>query len=51
MVVRLKENLRQLAAAVRARFDGQAPHAVVAGGQHRVEVWDADDFAPWETLD
>jgi hypothetical protein len=51
VVARLKENLPSLAAAVRARFDGQPPHAVFQVGKDRVEVWDADDFDPWETLD
>ena len=51
VVARLKENLPLLAAAVRARFDGQPPHAVFQEGHDRVEVWDADDFPPWETLD
>jgi hypothetical protein len=51
VVARLKENLPLLAAAVRARFDGQPPQAVYQVGHDRVEVWDADDFAPWETLD
>jgi hypothetical protein len=51
VVARLKENLPLLAAAVRARFDGQPPHAVFQEGDDRVEVWDADDFDPWETLD
>ena len=50
VVARLKENLPLLAAAVRARFDGQPPHAVFQEGDDRVEVWDADDFDPWETL-
>jgi hypothetical protein len=50
VVARLKENLPLLAAAVRARFDGQPPHAVYQVGDDRVEVWDADDFDPWETL-
>ena len=51
VVARLKENLPLLAAAVRARFDGQPPTAVFQDGDDRVEVWDADDFDPWETLD
>ena len=51
VVARLKENLPLLAAAVRTRFDGQPPQAVYQVGDDRVEVWDADDFAPWETLD
>ena len=51
VVARVKENLPLLAAAVRARFDGQPPQAVFQEGHDRVEVWDADDFDPWETLD
>ena len=51
VVARLKENLPLLAAAVRARFDGQPPHQVFQEGDDRVEVWDADDFPPWDTLD
>ena len=50
-MARLKENLPLLAAAVRTRFDGQPPQAVFHQGDDRVEVWDADDFTPWETLD
>jgi hypothetical protein len=50
VVARLKENLPLLAAAVRARFDGQPPQAVFQEGDDRVELWDADDFDPWETL-
>jgi hypothetical protein len=51
VVARLKDNLPSLAAAVRARFDRQPPTAVFQAGDDRVEVWDADDFDPWETLD
>ena len=52
VVARLKENLPLLAAAVRARFDGQPPQAVYQVGHDHVEdLWDANDFAPWETLD
>jgi hypothetical protein len=50
VVARLKENLPLLAAAVRARFDGQPRHAMFQEGDDQVEVWDAD-FDPWETLD
>jgi hypothetical protein len=35
---------------VRARFDGQPPQAVFQDGDDWVEVWDAEDFDPWETL-
>lgn len=51
VVARLKENLPSLAADVRARFDGQPPQAIFQVGDDRVEIWDADDFDPWETLD
>jgi hypothetical protein len=40
-----------LADAVRARFDGQPPHAVFQEGGDRVEVWGYDHFDAWETLD
>ena len=50
VVARVKENLPLLAAAVRARFDSQPPQAVFQQGGDPVEVWDADDFDPWETL-
>ncbi len=50
VVARLKENLPLLAAAVRARFDGQPPQAVFQEGDDRVEVWDYDHFDSWETL-
>jgi hypothetical protein len=51
VVARLRENLPLLAAAVRARFDGQPPQAVFPEGDDRVEVWDYDHFDAWETLD
>ena len=51
VVARLKKNLPSLAAAVRARFDGQPPQAVFQEGDDRVEVWDYDHFDSWETLD
>lgn len=50
VVARLKANLPELSAAAQARFAGQAPTAVFAVGREQVEVWDADDFDPWETL-
>ncbi len=51
VMARLKENLPLLAAAVRARFDGQPPQTVFQEGHDRVEVWDYDHFDAWETLD
>lgn len=50
VVARLKENLPLLAAAVRARFDDQPPQAMFQEGKDQVEVWDDDNFDPWETL-
>ena len=50
VVARVKENLPQLAAAVRARFEGQPPMAVFPEGNDWVEIWDAEDFDPWDTL-
>jgi hypothetical protein len=50
VVVRLKENLPLLLEAVQRRFQQQAPTHVYRDGQDRVEIWDADDFDPWESL-
>lgn len=50
VVARLKENLHELSAAVEKRFSAQPPHRVLQDGQGRIELWDADDFDPWETL-
>ena len=49
-VVRLKANLPVLFAAAQARFRDALPTATFADGKDRVEVWDAADFDPWETL-
>jgi len=51
VVARLKENLPTLLNAARQRFEGTSPHHTFASGADRVELWDADDFDPWETLD
>jgi hypothetical protein len=50
VVARLKNNLPELFAAAQKRFLRQAPHQVFRLGKNRVEIWDADDFDPWETL-
>ena len=50
VVVRLKNNLPELFAAAQKKFLHQAPHQVFGYGKDRVEIWDADDFDPWETL-
>lgn len=50
VVVRLKNNLPELFAAAQKRFRHQPPHQVFRQGKDRVEIWDADDFDPWDTL-
>ena len=50
VVARLKGNLPELLAAAQKRFPHQPPHQVFEHGQDRVEIWDADDFDPWDTL-
>jgi hypothetical protein len=50
VVARLKENLPELCAAARQRFAEQPPAVTLQSGRDRVEIWDADDFDPWETL-
>jgi len=50
VIARLKNNLPELFAAAQKRFLHQAPQQVFRWGEDRVEIWDADDFDPWETL-
>ena len=50
VVARLKDNLPELFEAAQRRFRSQAPHAIIQEGEDRIEVWDAEDFDPWETL-
>ena len=49
-LVRLKDNLPELLQAARKRFGGQAPQQVFRSGEDRIEIWDAGDFDPWDTL-
>jgi hypothetical protein len=51
IIARLKDNLPELAAALEARFGQQAPKESFQYGEDWVDVWDADDFDPWATLD
>ncbi len=46
-IVRLKDNLPAWLQAARKRFRGQQ---VFLSGEDRIEIWDADDFDPWEAL-
>jgi len=50
VVARLKGNLPELQTAVQRRFQHQPPTHVYRDGRDRVEIWDADDFDPWDTL-
>ncbi len=50
VVVRLKGNLPELFAAAQKRLAHPVPQQVFRHGDDWVEIWDADDFDPWETL-
>ncbi len=50
VVARLKGNLPELSRAAEQRFAGKAPDRKFQDGRDWVEIWDADDFDPWETL-
>jgi len=50
VVARLKENLPELCTAAQKRFPGGPPTTVFAYGKDRVELWEAEDFDPWDTL-
>jgi Transposase DDE domain len=49
VVARLKGNLPDLHQAAKKRFSRQ-PAKLSRWGRDRIEVWDADDFDPWESL-
>lgn len=50
VVARLKANLPELFPAAQQRFRSQPPQRTFRQGRDRVEVWDTDDFDPWESL-
>jgi hypothetical protein len=50
VIARLKDNLPELLAAAQKRFRSQRPKLCFREGEDRVEIRDADDFDPWETL-
>ncbi|MGB7592859.1 MAG: transposase [Terriglobia bacterium] len=50
VVARLKGNLPELNQAAQQRFSAQPPTACFWEGEDWVEVWDADDFDPWDAL-
>jgi len=49
-VARLKNNLPDLMAAATARFTKEAPTSTHQIDGDKVELWDADDFDPWQEL-
>jgi hypothetical protein len=50
VVARLKANLPELLAQAEKRFQNQPPTSVFRHGKDHVEIWDAEDFDPWQTL-
>ncbi len=50
IIARLKDNLPELLTAAEKRFRSQRPKDHFRDGEDEVEIWDADDFDPWETL-
>ena len=50
VVARLKDNLPELFGAAQKRFSSQAPSTAFQHGRDRVEMWEADDFDPWDAL-
>lgn len=50
VVARLKGNIPGLFEAAQRRLASRRPDTVFRQGSDWVEVWDADDFDPWETL-
>ena len=50
VVARLKDNLPELRTAAQQRLPSGPPSAVFWHGPDRVEIWEADDFDPWDTL-
>ncbi len=50
VVARLKDNLPELVTAAQQRYAGIPPTGTFVEGRDQVEVWDAADFDPWDTL-
>jgi hypothetical protein len=50
VVARLKDNLPELFQAAQRRFRSQLPPLSFRDGSDRVELWDAEDFDPWDSL-
>jgi hypothetical protein len=50
VIARLKANLPELFHAAQARFENKPAHRIFHDGSDRIEIWDAEDFDPWEAL-
>lgn len=50
VVARVKNNLQELGRSLEKRFGSQPPTHVYYENEQRIEIWDADDFDPWEKL-
>lgn len=50
VVARLKDNLPELFQAAQRRFRSESPHLQFRDGPDQVELWEAEDFDPWDTL-
>jgi len=50
VVARLKGNLRDLFPEAQRRFAGRPPEQTFRHGSDWVEIWDGDDFDPWQGL-
>jgi len=50
VIARLKDNLPDLMQQVERRFASRAPHARFRARKDVYEVWEAENFAPWESL-
>jgi hypothetical protein len=51
VVARLKDNLPELSQAAQQRFRSRPPDLEFREGGDCVQIWDADDFDPWESLE
>jgi len=50
VVARLKENLPELSQAAERRFRSRPPDLEFREGDDHVQIWDGDDFDPWQSL-
>src|SRR5258708_36831318 len=51
VIARLKLNLPELLHAAEVRFGHRSPTRTFKNGSDRIEIWDADDFDPWDAFD